>query len=501
MINLVTRKKSLVFILTILFTFLFYNKLIGLNLLIFESVSISLGIILFKTKFHSTLARLLLLGTIITCIMVVLHNSKIAKAVNIFSYLLLIGSISLPNFQLIKNYLVQFIENLFKSTSVFLYSLINNKGKGTRFFYYLKIIGIPLVLILFFLIIYYNSNEYFSQLIDSFFNTIASFFDWIPGISFFLVLTFVIGVIISSSIIYNQINKDLTKSESQLNEQMQRRRFPLKRKSFIALKNEYKSGVFLLIGLNLLLVVFNYSDITTVWFSYEWNGGFLKGFVHSGTYLLIVSLLVSILIVLYFFRGNINFYKKNKVLKILTYIWMLQNLILVISLFIRNSIYIDHFALAYKRIGVFAFLIAVVIGIVTILIKVKDRKSHIYIVKKNTVSIYFIFITLSLFNWDVIISKYNLNSYDKAFIEMDFISQLSDKALPYINLDNEALDKMNNTQNDLFSFKSRGSYISTKSYKERIEYRILNFKIEYPKRSWLEWNYADYRAYGKLTKK
>jgi hypothetical protein len=497
--KLFTYKKSLVFLFAVLFSVLFYKKLFGVNLLIFETVSISLGIVLFKPKFGSTFSKLLVLGTVITCLMVVLHNSRIAKVVNVFSYLLLIGSISMPNFQLAKNFIIQFVENSIKSTGVFLKSLINGKGKGSRFFHYLKIIGIPLMLILFFLFIYYNSNDYFSQIVDSFINSSMSFFDWIPSISFFFVITFILGVIVSSSIVYNQVSKNLMQGESQLREQMERKRLPVHRTSFIALKNEYKSGVFLLIGLNLLLVVFNYSDITTVWFSYEWSGGFLKEFVHSGTYLLIISLLVSIVIVLYFFRGNLNFYKKNKLLKILTYIWMSQNLILVISLFIRNSIYIDHFALAYKRIGVFAFLIAVLIGIITILIKVKDKKSFIYIVKKNTISVYLIFMLLTLFNWDVIISKYNLNAYEKAFVEMNFIAELSDKALPYIDLDDEALNEMNRTQNSLFSFKSRGSYISTTSYKERVEYRILNFMEVYPKRSWLEWNYADYSAYRELT--
>ena len=289
--------------------------------------------------------------------------------------------------------------------------------------------------------------------------------------------------------------------EKDLDIELKRRRRPLRANSFIALKNEYKSGVFLLIVLNLLLITFNYSDITTVWFSYNWDGGYLKEFVHSGTYLLIISLVVSIGIVLYYFRGNINFYKKNKILRILTYVWMSQNLILVISLFIRNSIYIHHFALAYKRIGVFAFLIAVLVCIISILIKVRRKKSTYYIVKNNTLSIYFIFIGLTLFNWDIVIAKYNLNSYDKSFIELSFLTHLSEKALPYIDVEHEKLNQIDKHQSEKFSFSKRSIYMNTNTYQTTIKKKIEIFKSEYPKRTWLEWNYSDYKAYHLLTEK
>ena len=69
-------------------------------------------------------------------------------------------------------------------------------------------------------------------------------------------------------------------------------------------------------------------DINHVWLNFQWDGQFLKEFVHDGTYILIINIIISILLVLYFFKANLNFFKKNKILKTLTYIWVGQNFFL-----------------------------------------------------------------------------------------------------------------------------------------------------------------------------
>ncbi len=492
----ISKKVPVVLLFSVLFTLLFFQKLIGINLLIFESILLLLASWLYKPKFNSLLSKSLLAGTILTLIFVVIHNSLISKVVNSASFLLLISNLISLDFTHIKSYLFQFIYTIYEGIHAFINDLFNSKK--IRFFYYFKIIGIPLLLILFFFIIYYNSNTYFAEITDKFFKKIETFWDWIPSINISLFLTFIVGLILSIVLFYQKTYLVAKQKEAQLSLVMKRRRIPLRKRNFLALKSEYRSGIFLLICLNILLLVFNYSDVSTVWFSYEWNGGYLKNFVHQGTYLLISSLIASICIALYFFRGNLNFYSKNRLLKVLTYIWLSQNLLLIFSLFIRNTIYINHFSLAYKRIGVYAFLLATIIGIITILIKVQKKKSAFYIVKNNTFSIYFILVSLCFVNWDVFIAKYNLNSYDESFIELSFLTELSNKALPYVNLNHEKLSKLETQQAKSFSFSSRSYYMDKTTYKKKMENKIAYFLDSYPDRSWLEWNYSDYRAYHLL---
>src|SRR5690606_12977260 len=106
---------------------------------------------------------------------------------------------------------------------------------------------------------------------------------------------------------------------------------------------EYRSAVLLFFGLNGLLAFLNFMDIYWVWFNFKWEGQFLKDFVHQGTYMLILSIVISIGLVIYYFRRNLNFFQRNRRLKYLTYLWLGQNALLAVSVFIRNGYYISYY--------------------------------------------------------------------------------------------------------------------------------------------------------------
>src|SRR5436190_305225 len=133
------------------------------------------------------------------------------------------------------------------------------------------------------------------------------------------------------------------------------------------LERERRMGMVLLVVVNALLLVVNVIDISWVWFDFEVPENFsLKQFVHEGTWMLIISILLSILILLHLFRGNLNFYRRTHALKLLASLWIGQNFILGISVFLRNYHYIGFHGLAYKRIGVIVFLALVLVGLVTL---------------------------------------------------------------------------------------------------------------------------------------
>ena len=108
----ISKKVPVVLLFSVLFTLLFFQKLIGINLLIFESILLLLASWLYKPKFNSLLSKSLLAGTILTLIFVVIHNSLISKVVNSASFLLLISNLISLDFTHIKSYLFQFIYKL-----------------------------------------------------------------------------------------------------------------------------------------------------------------------------------------------------------------------------------------------------------------------------------------------------------------------------------------------------------------------------------------------------
>ena len=127
-------------------------------------------------------------------------------------------------------------------------------------------------------------------------------------------------------------------------------------------------------------------------------------------------------IIIYFFRGKLNFYSKNQFLKTLAYIWIGQNALLAASVLMRNMQYINSFGLAYKRIGVLIFLILIIIGLATMVQKVAQRKSFFYLLNANSWATYIVLIFATSISWDTYITNYNLK-----FKEVDFIFLVQDR--------------------------------------------------------------------------
>lgn len=268
---------------------------------------------------------------------------------------------------------------------------------------------------------------------------------------------------------------------------------------YTGLKNEVKAGFFLLVVLNLILFVLNVIDIYSVWFNFQWSGSYLKDFVREGTYLLIVSILISIGIVLWLFRGNINFYSRNKALIILAYAWIAQNAILAVSVGIRNYWYIHYFSLAYKRIGIFIFLMLTLYGLYTVFVKVMKKKSAFYLYRSNSYFFIVVMVLSSLFNWDVIIARYNFANYEHSFLHLNFLVNLSDKALPYLDKTEKELAQISIVQEKQFSFAS--AYMNPSKYYAKIQDRKIHFKENWESKGFWSWNLAESRAYDKLKQK
>lgn len=486
---------------SILFTFLFYENLIGLNLLLFNVFVIGSLYFLKKLTLKSKLEFAILSGTILSGLMVVIYNSSLAIAVNLISLFLLAGVLLLPKIRnLIYASGLSIINAIMAQGSFYrLLQDLSEKRKGLKLILkYLKIIILPLLIVFIFLLIYKASNPFFSEYVDLVANKIDQ---WVTAIfehvNVPLLMTWVLGLVVCNYLFLGKAETTISGFERKGNMQMIRQR----KKPFFSfkttgIKTELRIAVIMFVLLNLLLFIVNMFDIFEVWFSFEWNGHYLKQFVHEGTYLLIFSILISLALTLYYFRGNLNFYNKNKALQILAYIWLFQNAILTISVGIRNFWYINYFALAYKRIGVIFFLIFTLISIFLVYQKIKKKKSTYYLFSNNALALYILLVSMSVFNWDTIIAQYNFSHYKSAFVHLDFLAKLSDKTLPYLDKSQQQLEEIVQLQQKQFHFEEK--FLSSSEYYRIIQLRKKVFEEEWEKTNWLEWNLADQRAYNQL---
>lgn len=488
-----------VFSAAVLFVFLFHRQAVGLNLMFFEITLLSWLAATGQFRLTGKYAYTAGIGVIITSAAVVTTYSTFSLVANFLTLFVFVGLIIYPEAKSLLNSFWLSFFNLVPSQFSFLRTILKIRFKKQslgNYVYQWRIFLIPAFIVTVFILIYQASNPVFDDMVSRagiFLNDI--FIDLFRNFDTLIIFTFTLGLIISNFILFRKREERIIKSDANSDEQLYRGKNK-KRKAGLGLKREHKAAIFLLTILNLLLLVINVIDVNWVWFNFSWNGQYLKQFVHEGTYLLILSIFISIGLVLYFFRNNLNFFSRNKLLKYLCYAWLVQNAVLTVSVAIRNFRYIDFFSLAYKRIWVLIFLALVLYGLYTVLVKVKYRKSAFYLFKSNTYAIIVVLIFFSVFDWDNIIAKYNFKHSDRAFLHLDYLATLSDQALPYLDKPLDELVKTDKIQKEKFRFEEK--YMSPQEYHTIIERRKESFKEKWEAKRFLSWNLPEYLAYKKL---
>jgi hypothetical protein len=495
-------KVSIVLLFTALYTILFYQQTTGINLLIFELVYLIFAYRSTPGLLKNTLSLVITFGTLLTAIFTVIVNSSFVIMYNFISMFLLSGILILPNaVSIISAGGLAFYNMMMAQTSGFR-QLLNHKSNLNpvrKTIRYIKIIVIPIGIILIFIGIYRIANPVFNEYAGTVFTKIGNYISLITEqIDFWLVTTIIFGYVVSNILVMQNPMAEVLAYDRR-NDQLIRIRHSFGNRSHFrvtALKNEYRSAIFLFSILNLLILFVNIIDINWVWFNFQWTGQYLKQFVHEGTWMLIISILISMALVLFYFRGNLNFLSKNRTLRYLCYAWLIQNCILVISVGIRNLYYIEHFALAYKRIGVLIFLALAMFGLLSILYKIMKTKSAFYTLRINGLAFYILLLFMSFFNWDSIIARYNLAHYKTAFVHLDFLADLSSTALPEMVKTPQEWEEIQKQQASLFHFDY--DYMSAPVFQKIIEDRKAAFKSSWEAKSFLSWNYAEYKAYHSM---
>ncbi|MDB2657483.1 DUF4173 domain-containing protein, partial [Crocinitomicaceae bacterium] len=427
----------------------------------------------------------------------ILHHSLAARIVHIISLIVFIGFLCEPTLKAIYHAIVAAIANALSLPGSILRELFQNHenyGKLRKRWRWAKLIIIPILAFWIFYAIFYASNPVFSEYSDSFWNSIGEVLaDIFKDISILWILQLIFGIALVGLILFRSTRSGVTDYEKGLNDDIKRQKkhrtllLSFRKITLVSLKNEYKSALVLVGSINALLLLVNAIDIYWIWFNFEYDGtANLSQLVHEGTYLLILSILLSMGILLYFFRRNLNFLPNNVWLRRLANVWIIQNTVLVISVIIRNYHYMYHFGLAYKRIGVVFFLTAVIIGLITLFFKINKAKTTFYLLRVNSWGVYCLLLILSSVNWDIVIVKHNIQYTHEKNLDAKFLLYLSEKTLPIIDQNREKFNS------------GHGSY-APQIFERILDRKIQHFIEDAEKRSWKSWNYADAKALDYFT--
>jgi hypothetical protein len=489
----------------LLFTLLFYHESVGLNLLLFEAILVPLAMIRTGRSPSTPVGFILTAGVAVTAFFTLLHGSAFVITMNILTLFLWSGWLWLPRARSMASALANALARTVRIPLFAISDLFDRGTKSTKVYYWIKQLAyliLPGMVILFFLMLYGGASPWFSGILEKAGIHLEAWLEYLFNhIDVALVFLLFFGYLAGVLFFLGKENRTITEWDHQASDDLLRirRKRPALLHGTLALLTEMRAGIILLIVLNALILLQNILDIRHVWFGFEWNGQYLRQFVHEGTWLLIISILLSILILLWLYRGNLNFIPGNRWLKTLSYAWLLQNGILLISVAIRNSWYVWYFALAYKRIGVFIFLAITLAGIITVFAKIHQRKSMFYLLRTNLLITFMVLIVTSCINWDSLIARFNFSRYDRSFVHLDWMCTLSDKTLPLLDKSTEEMNVISQAQKKAFSFKTE--YMTPEAYLQKIEERKSAFLNEWPARGILSYTIADHRAYLALKKK
>jgi len=458
-------KHLIIIISSILFSTLFYNQYIGLNLSIFSVLSVIVLAISNTHKFRNKITIFYTLMYLITAVLVFIQYTNLSILANIIAFTTLVGSVTESK----SSIYVQWYNGVYTSIAGFLHrrflkQTIEEKKTSKRnidVLHLVKLVGIPLVFIIIFIVLYKNGNPIFNDIISKInFNFIN--LQWL--------LFTVLGYYLFSNI-FKPVQVD-----SATNLDLQTGNILYKPDTFSteAIEKEKQLGIILLLLLNILIVFYLTTDIISLTTTRPTDASVYSSQVHNGINTLIASIIIAIVIILYFFRGNLNFFKDNKNLKNLAYTWIFLNTTLVIIIAIKNYEYIASFGLTYKRIGVNIYLFLTFIGLITTFLKVSKIKNLWFLFRINTQIAFVLLILFSFVNWDYSITKYNINHAPS--LDLNYLINLSNNNAVLLNEYRESANLSSEQDNKILA-KHR-NYIKTVKDRNWQEYTYSNFNIK-----------------------
>lgn len=256
----------------------------------------------------------------------------------------------------------------------------------------------PLFITLLFYALYAKANPVFADRI-----TLAHLH--LPKASWFLL--FFLMLYLSYALVYALPHSSLQAWDSRQPDVLLRRR---KKSSFnpLWLKYEYKTALIALVLLNTLLLLFHSVDVATLLEGRPAQGVTYAEWVHQGVGTLIISIVMAVALLIWVFRGNLNFFTHNQPLRLLARAWIIQNVLLVLSTALKNSWYIASWGLTYKRIGVWVYLLLVLIGLITTWSKISHKHTLWWMIKGNLRAALLVLLLTASLPWARLISWYNL---------------------------------------------------------------------------------------------
>lgn len=483
---------------TAIYSYLFYKQSFGINFLLFSIAMIVLLLIRNREVLKNRNWIFAAAGTLLSASCIAYYGNGLSFIANIISLAILSAYSFYPQTSVITSLFFSMYSILASYVFVILDAINRNQNKleksegrssGVKFLLY----AIPFLIVMVFFFMYKASNPIF----DNFTKKINLDFISLGWLLFTFGGFFLIYGFLYHKRIKAIANIDELAPNTLSLELVQNKKTFLK----LGIDNEKLSGVILLLMLNILLLTVNALDATFLFSGTLPKDLNYSSFVHQGTGMLIISIIVAILIIIYYFRGELNFYKGNRGLKLLGFLWIAQNAFMIISTAYRNNLYINEYSLTYKRIGVYIWLLLAMIGLLTTFVKIYKAKSNWFLFRSNGWLFYTVLVISPLVNWDVMVSDFNIHQAEQKHRPLDksYLISLSEKNLPQLlQLSDEIRDSTSVDDFDESSLLSRADYSWAFDFKPALCNKLYHFMDEMQQQEWKSYCVDKSRVYNEI---
>lgn len=194
------------------------------------------------------------------------------------------------------------------------------------------------------------------------------------------------------------------------------------------------------------LVIFNvmFACQTLMDMNYLWAGGELPdgityaGYAQKGAYPLIVTALLAALFVLISQNAGQQV-AGSKTVQGLIYLWVAQNILLVVSSIYRTGLYVEVYALTYLRVAAFIWMGLVACGLAWIIIRSIFSKSNTWLINANVITALAVLYVTSFVNIGAMIAHYNVThsreiSGQGVHLDLYYMERIGASAIPSLTI-------------------------------------------------------------------
>jgi hypothetical protein len=189
---------------------------------------------------------------------------------------------------------------------------------------------------------------------------------------------------------------------------------------------------------NLLFAVQTGLDVVYLWGGVALPDGLTyAAYAHRGAYPLIATALLAAGFVLAAMRPG-GPAERMPVIRVLVFLWIAQNVTLVVSSMLRLDLYVQIYSLTYWRVAALLWMLLVVAGLVLIVARIAFDRSNHWLVQMNLATLALLACVCAFINFPYVIAAYNVDhskevSGNGLALDVTYLVGLGPQAVPAID--------------------------------------------------------------------